>query len=85
MNEYKNIVKKGIVQVLFPILVGASTFLLTKSKYDTEVVENEILNVKSAIDIYKAMADDIYDKYSILKDRQLLLEEKIKELEKNCP
>lgn len=85
MNEFKSIVKKGIVQVIFPILVGAATFLLTKSKYDTEVVENEILNVKSAIDIYKAMADDIYDKYSILKDRQLLLEEKIKELEKNCP
>jgi len=85
MKGLKELFKLGIVQVLFPVVVGASTFWLTKSKYDTEVVENEILNVKSAIDIYKAMADDIYDKYSILKDRQLLLEEKIKELEKNCP
>jgi len=85
MKGLKELFKLGIVQVLFPVVVGASTFILTKSKYDTEVVENEILNVKSAIDIYKAMADDIYDKYSILKDRQLLLEEKIKELEKNCP
>lgn len=85
MKGLKELFKLGIVQVLFPVIVGASTFILTKSKYDTEVVENEILNVKSAIDIYKAMADDIYDKYSILKDRQLLLEEKIKELEKNCP
>lgn len=85
MTEFKNIVKKGIVQVLFPILVGASTFWLTKSKYDTEVVENELLNVKSAIVIYKAMAEDIYEKYSVLKDRQTLLEEQIEELQKNCP
>lgn len=85
MNEFKSIVKKGIVQVLFPILVGAATFLLTKSKYDTEVVENELMNVKSAIVIYKSMADDIYEKYSILKDRQILLEKKIEELQRNCP
>lgn len=85
MKGLKELFKLGIVQVLFPVVVGASTFILTKSKYDTEVVENELSNVKTAIDIYKAMADDIYDKYSILKDRQLLLEEKIKELEKNCP
>jgi len=85
MNEFKKVLSSSVVQVLFPIIVGASTFMLTKSKYDTEVVENEITNVKSAIEVYKAMADDIYDKYSFLKARQADLEGKIIELQKNCP
>lgn len=85
MEELKKILKSSLTQIIFPIIVGASTFLLTKSKYDTEVVENELSNVKTAIEIYKAMAIDIREENVLLKNRVMDLENSVIELKQNCP
>lgn len=85
MEELKKILRSSLTQIIFPIIVGASTFLLTKSKYDTEVVENELSNVKTAIEIYKAMAIDIREENVLLKNRVMDLENSVIELKQNCP
>lgn len=78
------IFKKSIIQVVFPVLVGAATFVLSKSKYDQEVVADELANVQTAITIYKDMAFYLKDENELLKSRLLELEKSVKYLQENC-
>lgn len=87
-EEIKKLLKKVLIQVIFPILVGVGsgygTFLFNKSKYDTQVVENKLKNVQTAISIWKNMALDLQEQIDVQKTKIETLEFQIIKLKKNC-
>ncbi len=69
-----------ITNILAPIITGVVTWLLARRKYNSEVDQNLISNMKESLDFYKQLSDDNRERLSEVLKKNEELEREISEL-----
>ena len=70
----------ALIAVLSSSISGYVTYLFTKRKYNAEVDNNLIENMKDSLEFYKSLADDNKDRLEEILDKNRRLEEEMREL-----
>lgn len=69
-----------ITNILAPIITGVVTWLLAKRKYNSEVDNNLINNMKESLEFYKNLSDDNKDRLEEVLKRNEQMEKEIMQL-----
>lgn len=69
-----------ITNILAPIITGVVTWALAKKKYNSEVDQTLISNMKDSLDFYKQLSDDNRDRLTEMLKKNEDLEKEISEL-----
>lgn len=69
-----------ITNILAPIVTGIATWLMAKKKYNAEVDNTVISNMKQSLDFYKALSDDNKSRLLDVQAKNAQLEKEISEL-----
>ena len=72
----------GVIGLVTSITSGWLSYLFTRKKYNSEVDENVIHNMKESLEFYKQLSDDNKERLNSLLKRNDELESEIKELRK---
>lgn len=75
-----DIIINGIVAIVTAVITGVVTFLQTKKKYYADVDSSLIQNLHEALDFYKKVSDDNKIRLEEISEKNMQLEEEIKEL-----
>ena len=70
------------IGVITTIASGWTSYFFTRKKYNSEVDENVIHNMKESLEFYKQLSDDNKERLNSLLKRNDELESEIKELRK---
>lgn len=72
----------GGIGIITSITSGWVSYIFTRKKYNSEVDENVIHNMKESLEFYKQLSDDNKDRLNELLRRNDELESELKELRK---
>lgn len=72
----------GGIGIITSITSGWVSYIFTRKKYNSEVDENVIHNMKESLEFYKQLSDDNKDRLNELLKRNDELESELKELRK---
>ena len=70
----------GLVGLISSILTGWASWFITRKKYNAEVDQTLVQNMKSSLDFYKQLSDDNRDRLQEVLKRNDELEQEIKKL-----
>ena len=70
----------GLVGLISSILTGWASWFITRKKYNAEVDQTLVQNMKSSLDFYKQLSDDNRERLQEVLKRNDELEEEIKKL-----
>ena len=70
----------GLVGLISSILTGWASRFITRKKYNAEVDQTLVQNMKSSLDFYKQLSDDNRDRLQEVLKRNDELEQEIKKL-----
>ena len=70
----------GLVGLISSILTGWASWFITRKKYNAEVDQTLVQNMKSSLDFYKQLSDDNRDRLQVVLKRNDELEQEIKKL-----
>lgn len=69
-----------ITNILAPVITGFATWLMAKKKYNSEVDNTVIGNMKESLDFYKQLSDDNRQRLSEVLKKNEQLEKEISDL-----
>lgn len=69
-----------VTNILAPIITGIATWLMAKKKYNAEVDNTVISNMKQSLEFYKALSDDNKARLEDIQAKNARLEQEISEL-----
>lgn len=72
----------GIIGLISTIISGWTTWFFTRKKYNSEVDNNLIQNMKESLDFYRKLSDDNRERLEEVLKRNEILEQEIGELRK---
>ena len=58
-----------ITNILAPVVTGFASWLMAKKKYNSEVDNNVIENMKKSLEFYKQLSDDNRERLSRILDK----------------
>ena len=70
----------GLVGLISSILTGWASWFITRKKYNAEVDQTLVQNMKSSLDFYKQLSDDNRDRLQEVLKRNDELEQEVKKL-----
>ena len=70
----------GLIGLISSILTGWASWFITRKKYNAEVDQTLVQNMKSSLDFYKQLSDDNRDRLQEVLKRNDELEQEIKKL-----
>ena len=70
----------GLVGLISSILTGWASWFITRKKYNAEVDQTLVQNMKSSLDFYKQLSDDNRERLQEVLKRNDELEQEIKKL-----
>ena len=70
----------GLVGLISSILTGWASWFITRKKYNAEVDQTLVQNMKASLDFYKQLSDDNRDRLQEVLKRNDELEQEIKKL-----
>ena len=70
----------GLIGLISSILTGWASWFITRKKYNAEVDQTLVQNMKSSLDFYKQLSDDNRERLQEVLKRNDELEEEIKKL-----
>lgn len=70
----------ALIALLSSSVSGYITYLFTKKKYNAEVDNNLIENMKDSLEFYKSLADDNKERLEEILEKNRKLEEEMREL-----
>lgn len=75
-----NIIVAGVLGTITSLISSILTFTYTKRKYNSEVENNEIINMKESISLYTTLLNDIKKRLEDIINENDLLRTQIQEL-----
>lgn len=76
------VVITGIIGLITTVLSGWTSWFYTRKKYNSEVDNNLILNMKNSLEFYEKLSNDNRDRLEEVLQRNNELEQELKELKK---
>lgn len=76
------VVITGILGLITTVLSGWTSWFYTRKKYNSEVDNNLILNMKNSLEFYEKLSNDNRDRLEEVLQRNSELEQELKELKK---
>lgn len=76
------VVITGILGLITTVLSGWTSWFYTRKKYNSEVDNNLILNMKNSLEFYEKLSNDNRDRLEEVLQRNNELEQELKELKK---
>ena len=70
----------GLVGLISSILTGWASWFITRKKYNAEVDQTLVQNMKSSLDFYKQLSDDNRERLQEVLKRNDELEQEVKKL-----
>ena len=70
----------GLIGLISSILTGWASWFITRKKYNAEVDQTLVQNMKSSLDFYKQLSDDNRDRLQEVLKRNDELEQEVKKL-----
>lgn len=72
----------AIIGIMTTFASGWTSWFFTRKKYNSEVDQNVILNMKESLDFYKSLSDDNKNRLDLMIERNEALEDEMKDLRK---
>lgn len=69
-----------ITNILAPVITGFATWLMAKKKYNSEVDNTIIGNMKESLEFYKQLSDDNKERLSRILEKNEQLEKELSDL-----
>ena len=69
-----------ITNILAPVITGFATWLMAKRKYNSEVDNTVIENMKNSLEFYKQLSDDNRERLSRVLEKNEQLEKEVSDL-----
>ena len=69
-----------ITNILAPVITGFATWLMAKRKYNSEVDNTVIENMKNSLEFYKQLSDDNRERLSRVLEKNEQLEREVSDL-----
>ena len=69
-----------ITNILAPVITGFATWLMAKRKYNSEVDNTVIENMKNSLEFYKQLSDDNRERLSRVREKNEQLEKEVSDL-----
>ena len=70
----------GLIGLISSIVTGWASWFLTRKKYNAEVDQTLVQNMKASLDFYKQLSDDNRDRLQEVLKRNDELEQEVKKL-----
>lgn len=77
-----DVIITGIIGLITTVLSGWTSWFYTRKKYNSEVDNNLILNMKNSLDFYEKLSNDNKVRLEEVLQRNNELEQELKELKK---
>ena len=77
-----DVIITGIIGLITTVLSGWTSWFYTRKKYNSEVDNNLILNMKNSLDFYEKLSNDNKVRLEEVLQRNNELEKELKELKK---
>ena len=77
-----DVIITGIIGLITTVLSGWTSWFYTRKKYNSEVDNNLILNMKNSLEFYEKLSNDNRDRLEEVLQRNNELEQELKELKK---
>ena len=77
-----DVIITGIIGLITTVLSGWTSWFYTRKKYNSEVDNNLILNMKNSLDFYEKLSNDNKARLEEVLQRNNELEQELKELKK---
>lgn len=77
-----DVIITGIIGLITTALSGWTSWFYTRKKYNSEVDNNLILNMKNSLEFYEKLSNDNRDRLEEVLQRNNELEQELKELKK---
>lgn len=72
----------AIIGIMTTFASGWTSWFFTRKKYNSEVDQNIILNMKESLEFYKSLSDDNKNRLDLMIERDEVRENEIKDLRK---
>jgi regulatory protein YycI of two-component signal transduction system YycFG len=69
-----------ITNILAPVITGFATWLMAKRKYNSEVDNTVIENMKNSLEFYRQLSDDNRERLSRVLEKNEQLEKEVSDL-----